>query len=265
MAGKCKLRFAQGVLGFTSIGLMSAAPTLAAPNLVLNGDFENNGGVGQIGSVSSLSSWTRTIISDPESGGLAFVVDGSADSNGFPWNDGSSSDTYGIWGPGTFPTASNNGFTGSPNGGYFLGISPAYGNSKISQIISGLTVGQDYTLTFEYAGSQLSCCGGSTDQAWQFSFGSQTGSASTMNVSSRGFDGWNTYTTQVFASSSSTALEFTPNSASTDGPFLLLDGVSLTDNSAPGPTPVPGPLPLMGAGAAFAWSRRLRRRIKGMK
>ena len=29
----------------------------------------------------------------------------------------------------------------------------------------------------------------------------------------------------------------------------------------PDPTAVPGPLPLLGTGAAFAWSRRLRRRI----
>lgn len=28
------------------------------------------------------------------------------------------------------------------------------------------------------------------------------------------------------------------------------------------PAPVPGPMPLFGAGAAFGWSRRLRRRIK---
>jgi hypothetical protein len=30
----------------------------------------------------------------------------------------------------------------------------------------------------------------------------------------------------------------------------------------PVPVPTPGPLPLMGAGAAFGWSRRLRRRVK---
>jgi hypothetical protein len=28
------------------------------------------------------------------------------------------------------------------------------------------------------------------------------------------------------------------------------------------PNPVPGPLPLLGAGAAFSWSRRLRRRLR---
>ena len=263
MAGKCKLKFAQGVLGLTSIGLLSAAPTLAAPNLVLNGDFENNGGVGQIGSgVSSLSSWTTTSIFP---GDLAFVADSNADSTGFSYNTGSGIANLNIWGPGTTPTASNNGFTGSPNGGYFLGISAGIGKSKISQNISGLTPGNNYTLAFEYAGSQLkvSLAPTSTYQAWQFSFGSESGSTSTMNVPSTGFDGWNTFTTQFTASSATQQLEFTPNAIPLDGPFLLLDGVSLTEYSPP--TPVPGPLPLMGAGAAFAWSRRLRRRIKGMK
>jgi len=34
------------------------------------------------------------------------------------------------------------------------------------------------------------------------------------------------------------------------------------ESGVPDPNPVPGPLPLMGAGAAFGWSRRLRRRIQ---
>lgn len=35
--------------------------------------------------------------------------------------------------------------------------------------------------------------------------------------------------------------------------------------SSPGPAPVSGPLPLLGAGAAFAWTRRLRRRISASR
>jgi hypothetical protein len=31
--------------------------------------------------------------------------------------------------------------------------------------------------------------------------------------------------------------------------------------SVPAPAPVPGPLPILGAGSAFAWTRRLRRRV----
>lgn len=40
-----------------------------------------------------------------------------------------------------------------------------------------------------------------------------------------------------------------------------LNGTSETINLIAGP-PVPGPLPLLGGGAAFAWSRRLRGRVK---
>ena len=37
---------------------------------------------------------------------------------------------------------------------------------------------------------------------------------------------------------------------------------SITFFNVPEPDPVPGPLPLLGAGAAFGWSRRIRRRLK---
>ncbi len=37
------------------------------------------------------------------------------------------------------------------------------------------------------------------------------------------------------------------------------------DSGIQDPNPVPGPLPLMGAGAAFGWSRRLRRRIQAVR
>lgn len=36
---------------------------------------------------------------------------------------------------------------------------------------------------------------------------------------------------------------------------------TISNFSAPGSAPVPGPLPLLGVGAAFGYSRRLRRRI----
>jgi uncharacterized repeat protein (TIGR03803 family) len=37
------------------------------------------------------------------------------------------------------------------------------------------------------------------------------------------------------------------------------------DSGVRSSNPVPGPLPLMGAGAAFGWSRRLRRRIQQVR
>ena len=40
-----------------------------------------------------------------------------------------------------------------------------------------------------------------------------------------------------------------------------IDGTTESINVYIGPAPVPGPLPLLGAGAAFGWSRKLRKRI----
>lgn len=67
--------------------------------------------------------------------------------------------------------------------------------------------------------------------------------------------------------SSSVQIEFTPWSPDGTGlpPFLLLDAVSLfesTPDPGPNPSPAPGPLPLLGLGAAFGWSRRIRRQTR---
>ncbi len=46
-----------------------------------------------------------------------------------------------------------------------------------------------------------------------------------------------------------------------DGDPLSVNSWSLSVGSGPVASPVPGPLPLLGAGAAFGWTRRLRKRI----
>jgi MYXO-CTERM domain-containing protein len=68
------------------------------------------------------------------------------------------------------------------------------------------------------------------------------------------------------------SIDFTPTSTSQNIAFFNgnasnnfaggLDNVTLdlADNPVPSPS-VPGPLPLLGVGAAFGWSRRLRKRI----
>jgi MYXO-CTERM domain-containing protein len=42
---------------------------------------------------------------------------------------------------------------------------------------------------------------------------------------------------------------------------IVSTGDTITVNATSAPADVPGPLPLLGAGAAFGWSRRLRKRI----
>ncbi len=46
-----------------------------------------------------------------------------------------------------------------------------------------------------------------------------------------------------------------------DGGSTVISNFDNRPSPAPGPASVPGPLPLLGAGAAFGWSRQLRRRI----
>jgi MYXO-CTERM domain-containing protein len=47
----------------------------------------------------------------------------------------------------------------------------------------------------------------------------------------------------------------------TTGHYIDFSNISFLQADGPGPASVPGPLPLLGVGAAFGWSRRLRKRI----
>ncbi|MCX5946941.1 MAG: carbohydrate binding domain-containing protein [Cyanobacteria bacterium] len=69
---------------------------------------------------------------------------------------------------------------------------------------------------------------------------------------------WTTYSGTFTAASSSTPLNFLFKTVSGSG-LLGLDNVVVNETGSA--TSVPGPLPLFGAGAAFGWSRRLRKRI----
>ena len=83
-----------------------------------------------------------------------------------------------------------------------------------------------------------------------------------MNIASQGFTDWTTYTSAPFTpTAASLDLKFTADGAPAgQPPFALLDNVQIVEFGSP-PSPVPGPLPVLGAGAALAWSRKLRRRI----
>lgn len=276
----------------TAVSLLAAAlPAGAATNYVLNGDFElstpNNtgtyptsaGGIGQIGQIVTLPDWTKTVTNDQGSGGFAFVADANADNNtpgasypnqggGFPsiFSPGNSSNIF-LWGPDFSANPVSNGFTGSSNGGKFLAAFGDYGRSKVSQTVTGLTAGNQYTLSFEYAGAQATDSTGDTQQYWSFDLGTGTVNLTPWINPSQGFTDWQTYSTTFTATDSFFTLGFEPFGASTGGPgelspVLLLDDVQVVDFTPPPPTSVPGPLPVLGAGAAFSWSRRLRRTLK---
>jgi len=278
------------------LGALAIPSAKAVTNLVQNGSFENStpnntstyptstGGIGQLVEVVTLPDWTRTIVSDAGSGGFAFVINQDADNltsgstypnqgGGFPSKFSPGNTNIFLWGPDYNGSGGpvSNGFTGSPDGGNFMGMDGDYGASRISQLITGLTPGRDYILSFEYAGAQETGQTGATTQKWIVGLDGTTFDVGPWTNPSQGFTAWQTYTKTFTASSSSSSLSFEAFGRALSGggslpPFLLLDGVKIFESgSGPGPGPVasvPGPLPLLGVGTALAWSRRVRKLAK---
>jgi hypothetical protein len=126
------------------------------------------------------------------------------------------------------------------------------------QTVNGLTVGDTYTLSFYQAGAQAYPYTGDTLQQWDVGFGSSTFDSAVMTVPSEGFSPWEQQTTTFIATSTSEVLSFlgSSNVNGSQPPFILLDGVSLTDTTAPEPSYSW----LIGLGSiAFFSVRKLRR------
>jgi hypothetical protein len=139
----------------------------------------------------------------------------------------------------------------------------------IQQTVSGLTVGDTYTLTFDWAGAQQTGFAGNTTEKWQVTFGLQTQSTATNSLNSNSFNGWNsagagnmTFT----ATSSSQLLTFLAvGSPSGEPPWLLLNNLDLEDATNITPTvPEPGTFALLGLGvlACIPAARRLRKNAR---
>lgn len=134
--------------------------------------------------------------------------------------------------------------------------------NNISQAVSGLNVGSAYTLSF-FVGSVLL---------------EPVFFPSTVNVSLGGVS-QGSFTNSFFPTTTlqwqEFSINFTPTSTSENISFFngssfnnnvsALDNVTLDLADVPGPSSVPGPLPLLGVGAAFGYSRKLRKLIKTSK
>ena len=259
------------------IALATAGAASAATNLVQDPDFSNNNAGasygGQInynpGSATyavvdwtvggSASSNSYDFVFNPAPGTTSLT---SADNNGALGADQSpSTKPLTLWGPGT---SSNNGLTEAPtDGGVFSGafvaVDPAFQNSnnEIYQTVSGLTMGQTYSLTFEYAAAEQTIgsgasAAGATSAGWTVCFGGTGQSCSggvedstgLLSNPAKGFTGWDLSPTYTFtANSTSEVLGFIAdggsNTAGVAGsalpPFALLADVSLTANGVPEP------------------------------
>jgi hypothetical protein len=233
-----------GGLALSLAGIGAKADWLSTTSFT-NGGFESTTGgtSGQLGYQGfNASGW--------QTNGYNFLfTPGSADTTGVNGQFGTLQ-LYGLNNGGL------NALTGSPDGGNFIAADGAFNVGPITQTITGLVAGEQYQVSFYYAGAQQTTFTGDTTEQWMVSLGgSAVQSTPILNDVSTGFTGWNHEVFTFTADGSSDALSFlaagTPNG---EPPFSLLDGVSFTA------VPEPASMLLMGSGLAALGIVRRRRR-----
>lgn len=209
---------AAAVLGLSS-------PALAATNLVTNGGFETVAaslagtsfefGASYAGRSTAVTGWTSAnasaynVLFNASNAGSVGASTRWGDTNEYLWN----------YTGGTATTGNN-----------FVALD---GDSTVrgalTQMINGLTVGQTYALTFDWAAGQFRTRDGATTEQLQVGFGNSVFNTSVISNANHGFSGWRSASTTFTATSTSQLLSFlsigTPNGLP---PVALLDNVSLT-------------------------------------
>ncbi len=237
-------KFATLIVPMLALTLGAAVPARAG---LVNGSFEQfTGGYNGLpselsnsstGGYTALTGWTVG------SGTYGFLMaPGTLDTTGS--HSPTYNNTFSLWG------SKNGGLVTlpatSPDGGNFLALDAAagYRGAGISQTLTGLTVGNKYAVTFNWASGQQYGYTGATTESMQVSFGAnQVQSTSTVSNLDKGFTPWRQQTFVFTADGTSDVLNFlavgTPSGLP---PIVLLDGVGFAA------VPEPGSLALVGIG-----------------
>lgn len=228
--------------------VMSVGASAQAAEFVTNGDFTNlTNGIGQLGFNTNAVGWSSA------------APDGSYN---FVFDNGNSSPVS-QFGPLSLWTQANGGGNGwdgdSPGTGNFVAIDGAFHSGPISQTVGGLTIGQSYHLSFNYAFAQQFAFDGETTQNLTVSFGGVSHTVPTPDyiLPNHAFSGWSTANFDFVATATSQLLSFSSLASPQLPPFALVSSVSLT-----GGVPEPGTWAIMLLGfASLGVAARVRRRV----
>ena len=149
----------------------------------------------------------------------------------------------------------------SPNGGNFVALDgDTTIQGGISQNVQNFTVGQQYVLSFYWAGAQLRSAQGPTTDSLKVQVGDDLSVATDIvSNTSMGFVPWMFQKYRFTATSASEVLTFLSAGTPTGAPpIALLDGVSITQA-------VPEPATLCVVTAGLALAGLARRRYRGSK
>jgi PEP-CTERM motif len=255
------IRHVLSVAALSALVGAGAAPAFAA-EFVANGNFEEVSGNTSPSfflsdGTGNLTGWTTS--SNADSNNILFASPTDVATR----HDGAK---FGFW--------STSGVTASPDGGNFVAFDgdPTPGaRQTMSQTISGLTVGETYHLSFDWAATQYEFVNGpagdwsgATTNEMEVSLGGVIQDTITENVPSEGFTGWLTGSMNFTAASASEMLVFLSKGGPTSlPPVALLADVSLT-GAVPGAAPEPATWAMMGVGFAGLGLVAYRRRRKAL-
>jgi len=244
------------VITLSAMSLSSVAAGARAA-FIQNGDFNTYTGTapGELGYNVDATGWTYT-------GFNLLYTPGSADTTGAPNHFG---DSTKLWGP---ANGSANGLTTSPVGGNFAALDAdsqvpgavGPGPSSISQVLSGLTPGQDYTVSFYYAGAQQDGADPvsgvpydeATSTSLQVNWGMTFRSTPILNNEGKGFTGWKQASFTFTAARADETLKFLATGGPIgQPPMALLDGVTVTPASVPEAPVYIGAVAALGLGAVL--------------